>query len=153
MARKIQGVTTEKPFPFPLKGIIKDPQLGIVTEAYPVGEREYSIFTHRYLVDWLKPLAYVSLTICLGQIYNLFAFVYQIYTGGAEEVVRLKESQGDEICRATIILILSSIFFVILMFINKIVPTQKKSLLKDIRQILDRKKTVIAKKQEEGTRD
>ena len=153
MAREIQGVTTEQPFAFPAKGIIQDPHIGIVTEAYPVGEREYSILTYRYWIDWLKPLAYGSLTICLGQIYSLFAFVYQIYTGGNEEVVRLKESQGDEICRTTVILVLSGLVFVILMFINKTIPTQKKSLLKDIRRILDRHKTVIAKKQEESTRD
>jgi len=153
MAQKIQGVTTDQPFPFHVKGIIQDPQLGIVTEAYPVGEREYSILTHRYWIDWLKPFAYASLTIFLGGIYNLLAFVYQIYTSSPEEVIRLKESQGDEIYRSTTILIFSGIVFVILMLINKIVPTQKKSLLKDIRQILDRKKTIIAKKQEESTRD
>ncbi len=148
MAKKIQGKTFEHSIPLSAKDVIQKPQLWIETEGYVIGEREYGILKQWYWVDFLKPFAYGSLAVCLEQIYKLSAFMYQICIGTTEEVIKLKENQGDEIGRTAIILIVSGVVSFVLLFVNKVVRTKKKSLLKDMRYILDRNKKVTARKRE-----
>ena len=149
MPKKIQGEQVKEPFSFSAKDVIQEPKLNIVTEAYPVGEREYGILKQKYCADWLNPIAFASLGVFLAQAYPLIAHLIQIYIhiGDKEEVVKLKESQGHEIDRTIIILILSGVVFVILLIINRYIwRTPRNKLLKKIRQKLDVPPTVIASK-------
>ncbi len=146
MNQKTQGVKTNKPFNFPTKGIIQEPQLGILTEPYPIGEKEYFILKQRYWVDCLSPFAYASLGIFIGKIFELCAFVYQICKLNPEDTLKLKESNRGEIGNTITILIISLIVFAVFLIINKFVPTKRKTLLEDIRNVLDSTRSIIASK-------
>jgi len=119
MYQKTQGVKTKEPFIIPAKGVIQEPQLGILTEPYTIGEKEYYILQQRYWVDWLNPLAYASLGIFIGKCFELFAIVYKFYKLSLESAIKLNDSQKDEIDSTIIILIISFIVFAFLLIINK----------------------------------
>ena len=146
MYQKTQGVKTSKPFLFSTKGIIQEPQLGILTEPYTIGEKDYYILKQKHWVDWIYLIACASLGIFLEKLFELFALVYQICKLSPEDAGKLTASHRDKIDSTIIILIISGLVSVVLWAINKFVPTKKKKLLEDIRNVLDRDRSIIASK-------
>ncbi len=141
MVKKIQGIQAEQPFEFSAKDVIREPKIGIITEAYPVGEREYRILTEQHWVHWLSPIAFASLGVFVKELYNLIALAFQEFNGNVK-----REMLINEISKSKLIVIVSLAMFIILFLVNKCVPTEKKKLLKNIRTTLDSNSSVIASK-------
>ncbi|MCK5565886.1 MAG: hypothetical protein KAJ07_11620 [Planctomycetes bacterium] len=144
MYQKTQGVKTDKPFSFPTRGVIQEPQLGILTEAYAIGESEYFLLKQWNWADWLYLIACASLGICLEQLYKFVIFMWKAYTGNPEEIQQLVEGQdynGDKS-----LLIWAGIISGALFIINRFIPTKKKKLLKEISSVLHNNRSVIATK-------
>ena len=146
MAR-IENQTFEETYNVPLEEAIREPDICMETKAYLVGEQAYAVLKQNSVADLLSPLAFGSLGIALTQAYSLLTYLCQIYRniGDTETVAQLKESKGDEIDNAIIMLILSIIVFVILLLINHFVPTKKKKLFKEMRELLDDNPSIIAR--------
>ncbi len=149
MGEKIQSRQLKETQRFPANGNIQETVIWKTTEAYPVGEKEFVILKQQYWVDWLNPLAGASFGVLISHLYNLLFLMYQIYNGSVQKVTTV----NDEILKSKMITICSFAVLVILLILNKFMPTEKKRLLKDIRKVLDSNPRISASQRKGQTCD